>query len=211
MMIIFHLLYDLNHFGFVDINLYENPLTQYWRYLIVFLFLSAVGISMVISYKVFNIYKFIKRILLIGSCALLISITTYFIFPDSWVYFGILHLICVSSIITIFFVNKPKISIIIAITILVLNYFNIPDLSFISNFLDNIIPINSIDFYPLFPWLAIVFIGIYMGHNDTYYKKIFTIRNKTIQIMGKNSLIIYILHQVILFSMVAILYTIIKN
>lgn len=210
MMIIFHLIYDLNYFGFTNIDLHGNPLTQYWRYLIIILFLSAVGISMVIVYKEkFNIYKFSKRILLIGSCAFTISIVTYFIFPKSWVYFGILHLILVSSIITIFFVRMPKISLLIAIIILTAYYFDLINLSFLATILKDKIPQYSVDFYPIFPWIAFVFIGIYMGHNP-WYRKIFIIKSNIIQNIGKKSLIIYMLHQPILWVIIYITHRIIK-
>jgi len=62
MMIVFHLIYDLNEFGYTNIPLSNFWLTSYWRYLIVFLFLNAVGISLVIAYgKSFNLNKFISE------------------------------------------------------------------------------------------------------------------------------------------------------
>lgn len=210
MMVIFHFIYDLNYFGFIDINLHTNKIGIYWRYLIVFLFLLAVGISMVISYKIFDIDKFINRILLLGFCATSISLITYLLFPQSWIYFGIIHLICVSSIITIFFINKPNISLIITIAILALSYFDIVKLSFIYKYLSNILPKNTLDFYPLFPWIAIIFLGIYLGHNRSYYQKIFFLRNKSIQMLGRHSMMIYMLHQVILFTTIFGVYKIIN-
>ena len=73
MMIMFHLIYDLNQFGYTNIPLSNFWLTSYWRYLIVFLFLNAVGISLVIAYAdSFNLNKFIKRLALLGLAALLV-------------------------------------------------------------------------------------------------------------------------------------------
>ena len=203
MMIVFHFIYDLNHFHYTNIPLSGFWLTSYWRYLIVFLFLNAVGISLVIAYgKSFNLNKFIKRLALLGLAALLVSVGTYFRSPVDWVYFGILHLIWTSTLIAIFFIQLPKISLFIAVLIFVFKVFlNLPDLSFLSVLLSDYLPLSSVDLYPLFPWIAFVFTGIYLGHNPIY-KKIFFMRLPLLQLIGQHSLIIYLLHQVILFNLV---------
>jgi len=208
MMIAFHLIYDLNEFGFTDISLSGYWLTTYWRYLIVFLFLSSVGISLVLAYgKQFNIVKFSKRMALLGLAALMVSLGTYLMFPNAWVYFGILHLIWASCLIAVPFVRAPNTSLLIGVVILGLGYFNLPDLSFLRALLSNNLPGASVDFYPLFPWLSLVFIGIYLGHNP-WHKKIISCRSTFIQYLGQHSLLIYLVHQVLLFGLVATIYTI---
>ena len=211
MMIAFHLIYDLNQFGFTDIPLSGYWPTTYWRYLIVFLFLSSVGISRVFADgKQFNLAKFSKRIALLGLAALAVSLGTYLMFPNAWVYFGILHLIWVSCLITVPFVRAPNTSLRIGVAILALSYFNLPDLSLLRSVLANFLPIASVDFYPLFPWLSFVFFGIYLGHNP-WHKKIITFRSAFIQYLGQHSLLIYLVHQVLLFGIVALVYNIINS
>ena len=206
MMIVFHLIYDLNEFGYTNIPLSNFWLTSYWRYLIVFLFLNAVGISLVIAYgKNFSLNKFIKRLAILGLAALSVSLGTYFLFPDAWVYFGILHLIWTATLIAIIFVQFPKISLFVAALIFILGYLNLPDLSFFGFLLSDYLPLSSVDFYPLFPWIAFVFTGIYLGHNPIY-KKVFFMKVPFLQLVGQHSLIIYLLHQVILFSLVGAIY-----
>jgi len=206
MMIVFHLIYDLNEFGYTNIPLSNFWLTSYWRYLIVFLFLNAVGISLVIAYgKNFSLNKFIKRLAMLGLAAISVSLGTYFLFPDAWVYFGILHLIWTSTLIAIFFVQFPKTSLFVAALIFILGYLNLPNLSIFGFLLSDYLPLSSVDFYPLFPWIAFVFTGIYLGHNPIY-KKIFFMRVPFLQLVGQHSLIIYLLHQVILFSLVGAIY-----
>ena len=201
MMIMFHFIYDLNVFGYTNIPLFEFRPTIYWRYLIVFLFLNAVGISLVIAYsKSFSLNKFIKRLALLGLAAFSVSLGTYILFPDAWVYFGILHLIWTSTLIAIIFVQFPKTSLFVASLIFILGYLNLPDLSFFRFLLSDYLPLSSVDFYPLFPWIAFVFTGIYLGHNPIY-KKIFFMRLPFLQLIGQHALIIYLLHQVILFSL----------
>jgi len=206
MMIVFHLIYDLNTFGYTNIPLSNFWLTSYWRYLIVFLFLNAVGISLVIAYgKNFSLNKFIKRLALLGLAALSVSLGTYILFPDAWVYFGILHLIWTATLIAIIFVQFPKTSLFVAALIFILGYLNLPDLSFFRFLLSDYLPLSSVDFYPLFPWIAFVFTGIYLGHNPIY-KKVFFMKVPFLQLVGQHSLIIYLLHQVILFSLVGAIY-----
>ena len=206
MMIVFHLIYDLNEFGYTNIPLSNFWLTSYWRYLIVFLFLNAVGISLVIAYgKSFSLNKFIKRLALLGLAALSVSLGTYILFPDAWVYFGILHLIWTATLIAIIFVQFPKTSLFVAALIFILGYLNLPDLSFFRFLLSDYLPLSSVDFYPLFPWIAFVFTGIYLGHNPIY-KKVFFMKVHFLQLVGQHSLIIYLLHQVILFSLVGAIY-----
>ena len=210
MMIAFHFIYDLNSFGFSDIPLFTHWAGIAWRCLIVFLFLSAVGISLVIAHgKGIKFKKFFKRLLYLGIAALFVSAGTYVMFPDGWVYFGILHLIWFSTIIAISFVNLPKTSLLIAALILIGAIFDQPNLSFISYLLEPYLPLGSIDYYPLFPWLSFVFIGIYLGHNP-YYQKIFIFRLNWLEVIGKHALIIYLTHQIVLFSVVSLAYNLLN-
>ena len=210
MMIAFHFIYDLNSFGFSDIRLFTHWAGIAWRCLIVFLFLSAVGISLVIAHsKGIKFKKFLKRLLYLGIAALFVSAGTYVMFPDGWVYFGILHLIWFSTIIAISFVNLPKTSLLIAALILIGTIFDQPNLSFISYFLEPYLPLGSVDYYPLFPWLSFVFIGIYLGHNP-YYQKIFIFRLNWLEVIGKHALIIYLTHQIVLFSVVSLAYNLLN-
>ena len=210
MMIAFHFIYDLNSFGFSDIPLFTHWAGIAWRCLIVFLFLSAVGISLVIAHgKGIKFKKFFKRLLYLGIAALFVSAGTYVMFPDGWVYFGILHLIWFSTIIAISFVNLPKTSLLIAALILIGAIFDQPNLSFISYLLEPYLPFGSVDYYPLFPWLSFVFIGIYLGHNP-YYQKIFIFRLNWLEVIGKHALIIYLTHQIVLFSIVSLAYNLLN-
>ena len=206
MMVAFHFIYDLTSFGFSDIPLFTHWAGTAWRILIVFLFLSAVGISLVIAHsKTLKLKKFIKRQIYLGIAALIVSAGTYVMFPDGWVYFGILHLIWVSSLIAIFFINLPKTSLLIAAIILISSTLGQPNFTILSNIFEQYLPLSSVDYYPLFPWLSFVFIGIYLGHYP-HYQKIFTFRSNWLEVIGKHALIIYLTHQIVLFSAVSLAY-----
>ena len=211
MMIAYHFIWDLNAtFEFTKDPL-DTPAGEAWRYLIVFLFLSAVGISLVIAHsKQLNLRKFIKRLTFLGIAALIVSAVTYIRYPDYWIYFGILHLIWVSSLIAIAFINLPKTSLLIAALILIGIIFDQPNLSIISNIFEPYLPPNSLDFYPLFPYLSFVFIGMYLGHYP-HYQKVFIFRLNWIEVMGKHALIIYLTHQVVLLGLVSFVYYLLNS
>ena len=211
MMIAFHFIYDLNSFGFTEVPLFTHWAGITWRCLIVFLFLSAVGISLVIAHsKQLNLRKFLKRLIYLGIAALLVSTGTFVMFPNGWVYFGILHLIWVSSLIAIVFINLPKTSLLIAALILIGSIFDQPNLGIISNIFEPYLPLRSVDYYPLFPWLSFVFIGIYLGHHP-FYRMAFTFRIHWLEVMGRHALIIYLTHQVVLFGLVSFVYYLLNS
>jgi len=210
MMIAFHFIYDLNSFGFTNIPLFTHWAGIAWRTLIVFLFLSAVGISLVIAHsKILKLKKFIKRQVYLGIAALIVTAGTFVMFPDEWVYFGILHLIWVSSLIAIFFIKLPNTSLLIALIILISSILGQPNFTIISNIFEPYLPLGSVDYYPLFPWLSFIFIGIFLGHNP-YHQKVFTLRSGFLEFIGKHSLIIYLTHQLVLFGGISIIYFLIS-
>ena len=205
MMFAFHLRFDLIYFNFTDIPLYSNIFYILWRYIIVSLFLIAVGISLVYAYKTnFILKKFFRRQVLLGFAAISVSVGTFFVFQDSWVYFGILHMIWVSSVIAVFFVRLPNLSLAIALLIFSLQYIGQPDLSFLYTSLSEYLPKSTVDFYPLFPWLGVVLIGINLGHS-IHFNRI-NVNINIFSFLGRNALILYLTHQVVLFNAVWFVY-----
>ena len=205
MMFVFHFIFDLNYFNFTDIPLFDHQLYILWRYIIVSIFLLSVGISLVYAYKDYlNIIKFIKRLMLLGFSVILVTTVTYFVFPNSWIYFGILHLIWSCSIVCILFVRLPITAIIIAIFIILLSLIGLPDLSFLYNNFSKYLPDSSIDYYPIFPWISLVFMGIFLGHS-TIFNNI-NINIKPLSLLGRHALLLYLTHQIVLFGIVGIIY-----
>lgn len=201
MMIIFHFIYDLNSFELTEIALFKDSFYVFWRYLIVALFLNAVGITLVLKHKNSSFTFFTKRLIKLAIVVVLISLTTYFAIPEKWIYFGILHLILISSLIGFFFIKKPNWALVIAIIILGLG---VLDFSFLSYLSEPFLSKKTVDFYSLFPWLAMVLTGIYLGYHP-WYKNIFITKFKVVQFLGRNALIIYLTHQFFLLGFVYVI------
>lgn len=197
LMIFFHFFYDLNVYGHVKIDFQKEFFWFYLPRLIVTLFLFSVGVSMALAHrKGINRGPYLKRLLKIGIGALIITGTTYFLFPKSWVYFGTLHCIFFVTILITPLRQKPKLSLVIALLILTLEAtgYDIPFW---------IMSHASMDYIPLFPWIAVSLIGIYAKHMKVHELSIPNNKlTRFFTLPGKHAFIIYIIHQPILFGSV---------
>jgi len=215
MMFVFHFTFDLNFFGYVDINFLTEPFWANFRRFIVGSFLLLVGISIVLANrKPLNIKRFNQRLLLLILYAVLVSLGSYLVFPESFIYFGILHFIVVASILGLAFRKFYWLNLILGIGILVLElsytnaYFDNPAINWIG--FTTHLPYTE-DYVPLIPWFGIVLIGMFVG------RALFTrntpewltwrannIVTKTLAFGGRHSLHIYILHQPIFIGLIAL-------
>lgn len=200
LMIIFHFFFDLTLFRYLAIDFYKDPFWYAFPRVIVFLFMICVGAGLVKAHgKEYQKEKFIKRLGLILGLALIISIATYFLFPKNWIYFGTLHCIASVSLAALPFRNKPKIAAALGTFILILNLFLPTRLIPISDWLG----IQSFDYIPFIPWIGVVLWGIYLEHKNffSFSTPIFSYL-KPLSFMGRHSLVIYITHQPLLFSLI---------
>ena len=207
LMIIFHLLWDLNQFNIVHINIFSFYML-WFKNIIIFLFLFLVGYSLEISYKNFIYKKFAKRISMLFFVSILISIGSYLIYPLHWIYFGIIHFIFLATIVGILFVSRYKLAFIIAIIIFVLYYFDI-GFSWLKYYAINKLHLPNItyDLLSFIPWFGVVLLGIFfypiVNNLDIKEYKFFYI----IKFLSSHSLMIYLFHQPLLFGFLIIFFT----
>lgn len=92
-MAVFHFLFDLNHFGLIARqDFYRDPLWTWQRTAIVTLFLFCAGMGQAIAlHQGQSTARFWRRWAQVAACALLVSIGSWFMFPRSWISFGVLH------------------------------------------------------------------------------------------------------------------------
>jgi uncharacterized membrane protein len=161
--------------------------------------------------------KYLKRGLLLFSIALLITVFTWFYPHKGFIVFGVIHCIGVSIILSYWFISKPNLALPVGIILIMLGIL-VKTLTTTNPYLFWIGITTStfytLDYFPLIPWLGVVFIGIFLGQQFyPYLKKKYTniqIQPKLtipITFLGKHSLIVYLVHQPILF---AILYLFFK-
>ena len=88
----FHFAFDLNHFGFIQQDFYLSSVWTVQRTCILSLFLFCAGFGQAIAvYTGQTWHRFWKRWLQIAGCAVLVSVGSALMFPNSWIYFGVLH------------------------------------------------------------------------------------------------------------------------
>jgi uncharacterized membrane protein len=215
MMALFHFLFDLNYLGFMDISLY----TGFWglfQKATISLFLILVGISITISRnsrKENFMVHMLNRAGFLFAVALLISAVTYSLFPQDWIYFGIMHMIAVSLLLSIPFSGKKISALIAGLAVILLPiFFDLQSLGLQLLFwLGFSRPQQAFDFVPIFPWFGVVLIGIYAGNvlmnHFRELDRFQLARNKTISWLGKNSLAIYLLHQPVIFGILFVIKT----
>jgi uncharacterized membrane protein len=170
----------------------------------VFLFFFAVGMSLKIVHGEKILWHlFFKRLLKLVFFATIISIVTKIIFPQNWIYFGTLHSIAVISLFSLPFLKYEKTSFIIALALF------IPSILWDKNIPWFQLPIQSFDYISPFPWLGATLLGIFSIKIHAH--KILIPKNpifKSLNFMGRHSLIIYLIHQPILFGITALLFKI---
>lgn len=196
-MIIFHTAYDMRMFGFVDWNFAEG---FWWGFprVIAFTFLFCVGISLnYVHVPKINTRSLKNRTLKLAGCAIIISLSTYFMFPQQWIFFGTLHCILVGSLIGVLLVNSRKLAAVLCLSILVAQYGLGYDIKWVSS----IVQKPSMDFIPIYPWVWAILAGILIG---PYLSKIRQLTELPVpswlRFLGTHSLKIYLIHQPVIFG-----------
>lgn len=223
MMIIYH--------GLVDVELVSGiylPLTTgFWKYfqtVTAALFLMISGTSLVLSTSNLKspnelVTKLLKRGTKIFSFGIIITIVTKIALGNSFIIFGILHLMGLATIIAIPLLRLEYTNLVAGIAmILIGNYLYQQTFPFSYLLWLGFIPrgFSSFDYFPLLPWFGYYLIGIFLGN------KLFASKDKPYQLLpsklsnfslirllsflGKNSLVIYLLHQPLLLAMIALFF-----
>ena len=226
-MIIFHLFYFPNQYGFKEIE-YDNLPLKMTAKVAQVIFITCVGINLVFSYYISKEKKesskeYLKtnifRVLKLGIGALFMTLFTYFVFGEKYVKFGILHFIAFASLLLFPYVDNMKViyGILTGVFILWCMLKNNPGMfssvppktAFLSGFYFNY---PAVDHFPIMPWIIFICLGIIIGHY--IYKERPTLpeslKGKTIMGLlektGKYSFEIYIVHWLVIYLIFCIVY-----
>ncbi|MEO0443323.1 MAG: heparan-alpha-glucosaminide N-acetyltransferase, partial [Pseudomonadota bacterium] len=203
LMIIFHFCYDLRYFGYVNWNVPNGPNWWPFRYLILSLFIFTLGISLSLAHKKkFKPSAFVKRLLQLIVASLAITAMSLVVFPQAWIYFGILHFMTAASLVGIVFVKRPVIALALGLLILSGYWLGIVNSRWPFEWFSGFLPRRTEDFVPLFPWLGVMLLGV--GLAGVLPIATFSLPKaeqfKALIYLGKHGLIIYLIHQPILFA-----------
>ena len=216
-MILYHFFWDLGYFKFIELEIMTRGLPLLFAQSVGASFLIISGISSRLLCLSNNfISKFLKRLLILLFICTLITSVTFFVDKNSYIFFGILHLLATCSILGLLLSVIGNNYVLFSFFILSLFVglseisFNLPSyLSWIG--FNKEVPITN-DFYPLFPWVSFYLFGLWVFQPIKSYLEKYTKHNKAnlpndnsvyrvLEFLGRNSLIVYILHQPIFFSL----------
>ena len=211
-MVAYHFSFDLALFRFVRFDFERDPLWVVARAAILGTFMLLVGVSLVLAYRqrVPPARRW-RRIAVIAACALLVSAASYAMFPRTWISFGVLHAIAVSSVLAWPLVERPRLALGLGIAVLVATAafthpaFDSPWLRWIG-FATR--PPPTEDYVPLFPWLGVTLAGIAAG--DAITRGSFgpvghlARAPEALRWLGRHSLAVYLIHQPVLIGALAI-------
>ena len=210
----YHFVWDLAMFGLVSP---ATPFLPGWVALAratATTFLILVGIGLVLGHGHGVRWRpFLRRLALIIGAAAAITLGTWFATPDAFIFFGILHMIAVGSLVGLVLVGLPGwVAFATAVVVLMIGA------SVSSPFFDapifwwtglGTVPIRSNDLVPFFPAFAAVAFGIGVAKTlplDRPFASLVgpvqTQVSKPLALAGRHSLLVYIAHQPVLIALI---------
>lgn len=99
-MTVYHLCFDLDHLGLIQQDMLGDPFWTTQRSAIVSLFLFTAGLSQALALHQGQGWpRFWRRWAQVAGAALLVTLGSWLVFPQSFIYFGVLHGIAVMLIV----------------------------------------------------------------------------------------------------------------
>nr|WP_281409353.1 heparan-alpha-glucosaminide N-acetyltransferase [Microvirga terricola] len=212
-MIVYHFSWDVSFLHLIETDIIQIPAWRWFARGIAgsFLFLAGVGLALAHA-QGFRRQAFLRRLAKVSGAAILVTAVTYFAFPESYIFFGILHCIAVSSILALPFLRMPPALVAVAAVLCfaapwfptspVLDQ---PWLDWLG--LGASEPIAN-DYVPIFPWFGSVLMGIAVAKGVLPHKQTMALAQwrgtspfwRLLIFAGRKSLPIYLLHQVVLLA-----------
>jgi uncharacterized membrane protein len=214
LMLVYHFAFDLAWFRVFRADFNNDVFWLGFRAVIVTLFMALVGVSLVLARGAHQGRRaFWRRIALIAACAALVSVASYVTFPQTFITFGILHCIAVSSVLARPLVDFPRAALLAGIAIIVLGntvhvpLFDAPWLNWIGMTTHK--PATE-DYVPLFPWLGVVLVAAAAGHWMLSRERraivaLGPLVPRWLTWAGRHSLLIYMVHQPVLVGILRVL------
>lgn len=208
--VLFHLVWDLAFLRLIPPQWAFAPVWLLFGRTLAGTFMVLVGVSLVLAARRgIRSRPFLRRLAVIVLAALGITLVTRIAFPDTFIYFGILHAIAVSSVVGVIALRFRTALVIAAGAFVVLLGNTVSDPVFDPRWLAwtgfGASPPPSNDFVPVFPWVGLTLLGIavgrFAGERGWFAKARFNgSTGRTLAWLGRHSLVIYLVHQPLLLA-----------
>jgi len=163
-MAVFHFCFDLSNYRLLDANFYNDTLWTTQRTFILSLFLLCAGAGQAVATSQGQTWaRFWRRWAQIVACALLVSLGSWWMFPKSYIYFGVLHGMAVMLIIAR--LTAPWRFWLWPLGVLAVSLPHLVSHPFFDTRLTNWVglvtfkPITE-DYVPILPWLGVMWWGL---------------------------------------------------
>lgn len=214
-MTVYHFVYDLEFFALKERGYSEQ---LHWWMLATFVagsFLFLAGASLYLAHNDRIRWRpWSQRFAIIMLAALAITGVTRFVTPNSFIFFGILHMIAFASVVGLVFLRAPWwLAVAAAAAVftihesIAIEWLNVSALSWLG--LGSVTPVAS-DFRPVFPWLAPALLGIgtaKLCRSAGWFQVLAMPKfdgklGRAVRFLGRRSLLYYLLHQPVLFVLI---------
>ena len=178
-MTVFHFCFDLNNAGVIQQNFLQDPVWMWQRTAILSLFLCCAGAGQALAHaRGQSGWQFARRWLQIAAAAALVSLGSWFMFPGSYIYFGVLHAMAVMLLITSLVAPLGLGCGLLGLTILATHFiagsaisvwasaqFGVDMNGRALNWIGWVTRLpRTEDYVPLFPWLGVILLGFAFMH-----------------------------------------------
>ena len=213
-MALFHFCFDLNHFGFIKQNFYADPFWTVQRTCIVSMFLFCAGFGQAIALDQGRgdsrfTPAFWRRWAQVAGCAVLVTLGSLWMFPRSYISFGVLHCIAIALI-----VMRLTAGLRGGLWLLGLIAFAVPQFvqspwfdTRATNWIGLVTrkPVTE-DWVPLLPWIGVMWWGLAAGQWVLARRRAWVTGSlagalKPLATLGRWSLSFYMLHQPVLIGL----------
>ncbi len=209
-MVVYHTAWDLSQLDLIETDITASLAWSLFARAIAASFLALAGIGLVLAHGgSVQRRPFLRRLVVLAVAALVVTAVTRIVFPDGYIFFGILHNMAASSLIALPLVRAPiVVSALAALVVLgaplalTAPVFDEPLLAFLG--LGTRVPLTN-DYVPIFPWTGFVLAGIVAARlaepglraAPSHAAGRF---GRTLAGIGRRSLAIYLLHQPLIFG-----------
>ncbi|MEW6722597.1 MAG: heparan-alpha-glucosaminide N-acetyltransferase [Candidatus Micrarchaeota archaeon] len=214
LMVIYHVIFDINYFGIAQIDIYSLPVVLFQR-TIGSLFLLLVGVSLTLSDRgnKEGYSRHLKRAGMLAAAALGITLATWIYPHDGFITFGIIHFIAFAAAAGPLFLRFGRLNLLLGILAILaglmaggieveqgyLFWLGLADAGY-----------TALDYYPVLPWFGVVLIGIYAGE-ALFPRGVARVRiapskpAEALAFLGRNSLLAYLIHQPVIIGILMVL------
>lgn len=217
-MVVYHFSWDLSFYRFVDWPVETGTGWRWFAHLIAGSFIVLVGVSLVLAHRTGIRWRgFLNRLALVVAAAAAVSLGSYLLFPEAWIYFGILHCIAAASVLAVLTVRAPlAVPAVLAIAFFALPHvfradvFNAAGLAWVG--LGTLPPPPANDYVPIFPWVGCAYAGVVLARVALMRRpreawaewRARDRASRAVAWSGRQSLWIYLAHQPILLAVLGL-------